>query len=141
MEVTQAFLADAVNVSADGKLNMLGVFQSILADGVPVLHTRMMLVFAVAFNRQDVIEKHVFQVILKTEDGRVVSKTNDESLALPWRPETDGLEYHVITTIHNLVFPVFGLYYFDIVIDGVSFQRAPFRLRAVAAPEQDGVLE
>ncbi len=34
MEVTLALLADSANVSADAKLNILGVFDTIFADRV-----------------------------------------------------------------------------------------------------------
>ena len=44
MYVAFALLADAANVTADGKLNILGVFDAVRADTLPAVHPRAHLV-------------------------------------------------------------------------------------------------
>ena len=44
MDVTLALLADAANVSQDGKLNILGIFNGLGAAAFPATHPSMHLV-------------------------------------------------------------------------------------------------
>jgi hypothetical protein len=44
VNVSLALLAEAANASADGKLNILGVFDTVLAEAFPAVHLRCVLV-------------------------------------------------------------------------------------------------
>ena len=44
MKVNLALLADGANVSREGKLNILGIFDTIHAGKFPVVHAQMRLV-------------------------------------------------------------------------------------------------
>jgi hypothetical protein len=46
MEVKLALLADAANVSREGKLNILGIFNTIHAGSFPAVHPKMYLVLS-----------------------------------------------------------------------------------------------
>jgi hypothetical protein len=46
MEVTVAVLADYANVSQDGKLNIMGIFQEINATSLPFVLPQMYLVMS-----------------------------------------------------------------------------------------------
>ena len=47
MKIPMALLADEANVSQEGKLNVLGVFDRIAAAGFPTVHPKMVFVFRV----------------------------------------------------------------------------------------------
>ena len=44
MRVPLAVLADYANVTTDGKLNIMGIFNRIFASALPVVHPQMRLV-------------------------------------------------------------------------------------------------
>ena len=68
MEVDLAVIADAANVSQEGKLNILGVFDTIWAREFPFRHATMVLVVRV---RADFTEGggHPLEVRLVDADG------------------------------------------------------------------------
>ena len=47
MKIPMAFLADEANISQEGKLNVLGIFDRIAAAEFPVVHPRMVFAFRV----------------------------------------------------------------------------------------------
>lgn len=48
MEVPLALLADSANISREGKLNVLGVFDNIAATSFPTTHAAMVLVIGIS---------------------------------------------------------------------------------------------
>src|SRR5688572_5991656 len=72
MEVTLALLADCANVTAEGKLNILGVFDSILADSFPTVHAQMNLIFRLEANPAEVGSRKELAIHLMSEDGQKV---------------------------------------------------------------------
>ncbi len=54
MHVSFALFADAANLSQEGKLNVLGVFDALQIGALPAVHPRATLVVRLKANREDV---------------------------------------------------------------------------------------
>jgi len=54
MHVTFALFADAANLSQEGKLNILGVFDAVQVTAIPSVHPRAHLVVRLKGNRADI---------------------------------------------------------------------------------------
>lgn len=72
MEVHVAVLADAANVAPPGKLNMLGVFDTIHASSFPALHPAMALVLRLKVSYEDANSSHRLSVKFQDEDGKQI---------------------------------------------------------------------
>jgi hypothetical protein len=116
MDVTLAVSCDAANVSREGKLNLLGIFNSIHAAEFPCTHPHLALVLRVEAR---IGEEGVYalEIQLVDEDGQQMFDINGQlSLqgAEPGRPMTA----QTIMDINNLQLPRPGTYAFEVFLDG-----------------------
>src|SRR5205807_2768216 len=74
MEVTLALLADAANVTPEGKLNILGTFDIIYASKFPHVHPSMVLVIRFTAKRAEFGRKRPIEINLMDEDGKMLGK-------------------------------------------------------------------
>ena len=116
MDVTLAVSCDAANVSREGKLNLLGIFNSIHAAEFPCTHPHLALVLRVEAR---IGEEGVYalEIQLVDEDGQQMFDINGQlSLqgAEPGRPMTA----QTIMDINSLQLPRPGTYAFEVFLDG-----------------------
>ncbi|MGH7557991.1 MAG: DUF6941 family protein [Gemmatimonadota bacterium] len=115
MEVNLAVCCDAANVSREGKLNLLGIFNSIHATQFPCTHPHLTLVLRVEA-RIGEEGSHPIEIKLADEDGQEIFKLTGQ-LALqgarPGRPMTA----QTVMDINNFQIPRPGTYSFEIFID------------------------
>lgn len=114
MDVSLAVCCDAANVSREGKLNLLGIFNSIHAAEFPCTHPHLALVLRVEAR---IGEEGVYplEIQLVDEDGQQLFDINGQlSLqgAEPGRPMTA----QTIMDINNLQLPRPGTYAFEIFL-------------------------
>lgn len=86
MKILTVFLADEANVSQEGKLNVLGIFDRIAGTAFPLVHPRMVLVFRLQTEYADVGRTFPVRVKLTDEDGDVLFEANGEINAPPVAP-------------------------------------------------------
>lgn len=67
-----ALLADEANVSQEGKLNVMGVFDRIAATAFPTIHPKMVFVFRVQAEYADSGQQYPVRARLMDEDGGVL---------------------------------------------------------------------
>lgn len=116
MEITLAVCCDAANVSREGKLNLLGIFNSIHAAEFPCTHPHLALVLRVEA-RLGEEGTYPLEIRLVDEDGQQLFHINGQlSLqgAEPGRPMTA----QTIMDINNLQLPRPGTYAFEVRLDG-----------------------
>lgn len=118
MELRIGVVADLVSTTSEGKVNLLGIFDSIAAAQVPAIHP---LFYLFASFTAGVVEgtEHQLQITLVDEDSREVIPPT-VSLPLPFAISGAGkpLIGQVIAQFPNVQFPDFGDYEFRLYIDG-----------------------
>jgi hypothetical protein len=132
MQVTM-FLADAANVSIDGKLNVLGIFTQILSQAFPARHPAMVFVAKIALDIGEKADERTLEILLLDEDshetgvkigGTIKFERNDEGLA----PEVN-----MIIPLHLVEFKEAGLYEFVLLINGDRKASTPLRVSQLVA--------
>ncbi|HJR54877.1 MAG TPA: hypothetical protein VJ982_14350 [Gemmatimonadota bacterium] len=116
MDITLAVCCDAANVSREGKLNLLGIFNSIHAAEFPCTHPHLALVLRVEA-RLGEEGTYPLEIRLVDEDGQQLFHINGQlSLqgAEPGRPMTA----QTIMDINNLQLPRPGTYAFEVHLAG-----------------------
>ena len=140
MDVALALLADAANLSADGKLNVLGAFDAVRARTFPATHARLVLVLQLEAHTADWDKPHPLAIRFINEDGKELFKM-EASITVPAgadpaRPARFTNQFQ----INGLRFDRPGDYAFDILLDGATAKRLPLRVDqlppAPAAPSK-----
>jgi hypothetical protein len=130
-----AFLADEANLSQEGKLNVLGVFDRLAASAFPVVHPRMVFAFRVHAEYGDGGGTFTVRVRLVDEDGGVHFQAEGEIVA----PEVPPGEFSVANQLFTLVGVQFahpGVYKFLVHLGDLPAHETPFVVAALPADPQ-----
>jgi len=126
MELTFALLADYANVSQEGKLNVLGLFNRIWVQKFPAQHPQMHLVLRFLARAGEYGKTRQVTIRLITEDGKEVFSL-PQNIAIG---EGGGrpLEINRILVMNNVVFSGPGEYSFRILVDDDEKGSVPVTL-------------
>ena len=117
MEVAYALLADSGNVTANGKLNLLGAFNVIYARRFPAYHPAMVLAFSFRAEYEDRSKVHKVELTLIDEDGQQLLRWDAEVEVGPLAPGQFA-QLPQIIGMNGLRIPKAGRYRFNIHIVG-----------------------
>lgn len=134
MEVTLALLADSANVSADAKLNILGVFDTIFAERFPAVHGQMQLILRLEANPAEAGSRKQLEIQLMTEDGRKVFSIATEmefQVKEPSKPRGEMMKSDQIIGLQNIRFEKPGDYQFTILVNGETKKAVPLKVREI----------
>jgi hypothetical protein len=125
MNIPMAFLADEANISQEGKLNVMGIFDRIVADDLPVSHPRMVFAFRVTADFGDGGRSFPVQVRLVDEDGTVMFDATGE-INPPLLPPGEFSTANQVFTLVGMQFPRAGQYRFEVRIGALEPHLTPF---------------
>lgn len=116
MHVAFALFADAANLSQEGKLNILGVFDAVQVGKTPAVHPRAHLVVRLKASREDA---GLHQLLFQWADphgDELWSSDGELEVGMP-PPAIDEMDMPVIVAV-DLPLPHAGPYEMRISIDG-----------------------
>jgi hypothetical protein len=116
MNIEVFVLCEAANDS-QGKLNLLGTFDTIIATNLPALHPQCAIVARVRFLKKEG-SKHTFNVTIKNPDDSVNNiPINNQVIDSPSNAEDDTVSLNLIINIVNLKFEKYGTHQISIDVD------------------------
>jgi uncharacterized protein DUF6941 len=133
MEVTLALLADAANVSREGKLNLLGIFDTIFAHAFPSTHPLMQLVLRFEAEPAEAGSNRAVEVQFVTPEGQVLFRLPATMVVQP-RGASDRIRMDQVVTLTNVQFEHPGRYRFHVVVDGEPAAVVPLYVEQIAQP-------
>ncbi len=125
MNVSLAVLADYASVSREGKLNIMGIFDSIMSAKVPAAHSQMQLVIAVEGATEDSGTEPPIEIEMTDPGGDSVLKVEGK-IIFGKAPTGSQVRANSNIQLNNLVFKDFGRYCFKISINGKVYREIPF---------------
>jgi hypothetical protein len=128
MKILMAFLADEANISQDGKLNVLGVFDRISAATFPVMHPRMVFAFRVFMDAGDSGRGFPVRVRLVDDGGESLFEANGE-IGAPVIGAGDFATANQLFGLVGLQFGREGVYRFVVNLGGLEHET-PFLVQA-----------
>lgn len=128
MDINLAVLADAANRAESGKLNLLGVFQTIHAPVVPCQHPYMSLVLNLVATAMERGTNATVRVQMIDEDGRSILTLPDQQVAIPSTQDVLTPNVNLIVYLANVTFEKHGAYRFDILVNGECLARIPLHV-------------
>jgi hypothetical protein len=114
-------LCEAANDSA-GKLNVLGVFDSIMASSQPVLHGAV--VVRMRFNKIEEGRK-ALKIAIVDVDGKEVFPTLSSNIQVQVPEGLSSGTVQIVLQIQQLKLPHFGEYQIDVAVDGTVVGTIP----------------
>lgn len=130
MKVTLALLADFANKAVDGKLNVLGVFDTIFAEKFPAVHPEMKLVIRFELHPAEMEEPKKVQIQLRDAQGTKIFELSGEMnvQAPPGEgPRGEMLHSDSILSMNGLPIQAPGNYEFVILVNGEVKAQVPFK--------------
>ncbi len=139
MRARIAVLADAANVSREGKLNILGLFEVIWAATLPVTWPLMHLVLSLEATSGEGV-RHKVGVRVIDEDGKIAGPVVDaegDFIA----PRVPGLppRVNLILGIAGAKFEKHGTYTFEILVDGHNVESISLHVLQPPQPPKPGL--
>jgi hypothetical protein len=125
MECTLALLADAANVSQEGKLNILGAFTNIYSKIEPIRHRLMVLVLVFEASPAEVNQTKHLEIKTMGEDGEAAWGMTGEFVVPPALEPGSRIFMQSILTITDVVFPKAGAYKIAVMANGQPLREIP----------------
>ncbi len=137
MDVDLALLADAATIDASGKLNILGIFDTISVAQLPAQHPHVSLVLRFSASMGEA-GAHQVDIRLTDPDGKEVVRMGGEVQVAPGPARTGGqIRVPQVVNIDRLLLSVAGRYTFDISVDGAHQVGVPLTVHA-GSPSMSG---
>jgi hypothetical protein len=133
MHIPMAVLADEANVSQEGKLNILGVFDRLAAPSFPTVHPKMVFVFRVQAEYADSGRSFPVRVRLVDEDGAVLFEAGGD-LVPPAVPPGELASANQIFALVGIGFPRPGSYRFVLTVGELPPHETPLILLQASWP-------
>lgn len=138
MNIQVAVLCDAATDSG-GKLNLLGAFDAIYAQQLPVSHPQCSIALRMTFT--DAEEgAHKLRLTFMDEDGKSIMPGIDVPVTVAIPAEAHFATSNIIVTIQQLKFDQPGLYSVDVSMDGRQEGSIPLLVK-VATPKAQGMVQ
>ena len=139
MNIQIACLCDAAT-DYQGKLNLLGTFDTIFTRKLPAVHPSCAIVLRIIFTRVEA-DKHRIRIDFVDEDGKAVIQPLDMPFEIRMPPGAITLSRNFIVNLQQIKFDRAGSYSVDVAIDGRHEISVPLAVRVVASPHGNGVGE
>jgi len=134
MEVALALLTDYANVTREGKLNLLGLFNRINAPTLPWTHPQMQLALSFEASPAEYDTTKNVQIKLLDADGNTKFAISSD-LKVPREKSGRSVSINTIIAINNLRLDTEGDYAFHILIGGDDKKSIPLRVDYVPKPQ------
>ncbi|HET6233069.1 MAG TPA: hypothetical protein VFE05_23530 [Longimicrobiaceae bacterium] len=135
MKIPMAFLADEANISQEGKLNVMGIFDRLAAAEFPVVHPRMVFTFRVQAESGDAGRTFPVQVRLLDDADNPLFEAAGEMVA-PIVPLGEFMTANQVFTLVGIQFPRPGSYRFVVSVGEMEPHETPFLVMGPTPDQQ-----
>jgi hypothetical protein len=136
MHISFAVFADAANLSQEGKLNILGVFDAVQVAGLPTIHPRTHFVVRLKANGDDTGQHKLSFRWLSPYDEELWSSTGEMTVAPSPNPVFE-VDLPIIAVV-DLPLNVTGQYTMQVTLDGKVTATARLLVNANQQPMVSG---
>lgn len=126
MDIQVATLCDSA-MDYNGKLCVLGTFDTICSRGLPVIHPQCSLALRICFRAGDEGRRH-FSIRFIDADGKPVINPFDADMEVKLPNDAYFVTRNIVINIQRLKFDEAGQYSIDVSADGHILTRVPLRV-------------
>lgn len=132
MKVELFAMCDAATDSA-GKLNILGVYDTIGSAKVPFVQNRCAIVLKIRFERIERGE-HKLKLTIVDQDGKPVVPALEGPININFPDSSPSATAQLILDLQNVRFEKFGEFAIDLAVDGRQESSIPLFVKTIQAP-------
>jgi len=129
MEIQVAALCDAA-VDYEGKLCVLGVFDTIIAASLPAVHPQCSVALRVLFRKEEE-GFHEVSVLFVDEDGHSIVPPMETSFDIQLPEDLFFSTRNLILNLQQLPFARHGAYSIDVSVDKRQMASIPLQVRII----------
>lgn len=133
MKLHMALIADCANITADGKLNVMGVFDRINAYHFPARQPSMTIVFILDLELGEYNQEREMAIKLLDPDGRQTISIS-KKIQTPEQSVASKPRLQIIIDLRDVPFQKPGPYNFVIMIDKDHKGEIPIFLNKIEPP-------
>jgi len=126
----EAFLLCDAATDQQGKLNVLGAFDTIYAKQLPAIHPACAIALRIRFEISEE-GSHPVKILVIDEDAKPAGPKLEGSINIKVREGMDSIVSNLILNIQGLKFEKYGQYRIDLTIDNQTITDLPFTVREV----------
>jgi hypothetical protein len=138
MRLSFALFADAANLSQEGKLNILGVFDAVQVAGLPTVHPRAHLVVRLKGGPSDVGSHVITLRWLNPSGAELWSSDGQLDIGAP-PPGVTDMDFPLIAAL-DLPLDSTGTYSMQVALDGVMHGDVKLHVRAEMTQQVGGMV-
>jgi hypothetical protein len=113
----EAFLLCDAATDQQGKLNILGAFDSIASDKIPIIHHACAIAARIRFEKAEE-GSHPVRITIIDEDGKIIGPRLDTNANVQIPAGMTSIASDLILNIQRIPLPIYGSYRIDLAIDG-----------------------
>jgi hypothetical protein len=134
MKLNLFLAADYANITREGKLNVMGIFNDIYAQSFPARHSSMHLVVKLGAELGEYGQKRDFTIKLLDADANQIFDLSGQ-FQIPTGTQGRKPEVNLILELKDLVFPKEGIYQFVLLVDKDHKGELSLYVNKVEAPK------
>ena len=136
MDVQVATLCDSA-ADYNGKLCVLGAFDTIFAKSFPVVHPQCAIALRICFRPDDAVKMR-FRISIIDADGKDVIPAIEPTVEIKVPADTVFMTRNLVMNLQRLQFSQAGQFSVDVSCDGKIVARIPLRVLQVEEKSGDG---
>ncbi len=134
MDIQVATLCDSAS-DYNGKLCVLGTFDTICSRALPVVHPHCSLALRICFMPGDE-GHHRFSIRFIDDDGKAVMPPFEPSIDVRLPNDAYFVTRNVVLNLQRLKFDRIGQFSIDVSVDGEMLTRVPLRVMLIEQQKQ-----
>lgn len=127
---TEVFLLCDAATDQQGKLNVLGAFDSIFAKEVPVRHSSCSIVSRIRFKKTEEGD-HSVKISIIDADGNPIGPKPEGKITVQVKDHADSAVVNLILNLQGMEFKQYGRYQIDLVLDDNVIASLPLLVNRV----------
>ncbi|HSJ14200.1 MAG TPA: hypothetical protein VK939_07285 [Longimicrobiales bacterium] len=131
MRLTTAALCESAHERPDGRIDLIGVFHELNAPGFPAVQEHMTAVFVVEWDAAETGPQPLRADLLAPNGRKVLTIEGHTEVSA--QPGGGPPQTRLIMPLEKVVFPVTGLYQFELLAGTGVVRACPLRLLQVPA--------
>jgi hypothetical protein len=137
MKLNLFLAADYANITREGKLNVMGIFNDIYSPAFPARHAAMHLVATLGAELGEPGQTRNFTVKLLDEDGNQIFDLSGQ-IQIPKSEHGRKPQVNLILGLKDIVFPKPGIYQFVLLVEKDHKGDLSLYLNKIEMPEPAG---
>jgi hypothetical protein len=133
MTIQVAVLCDAAT-EYNGKLNLLGTFDTIYTPELPAHHPQCSVALRIGFDRMEE-GPHQLEIHFVDEDGQPIMRATEVPMEVSFPADATFISRNFVVNIQQLKFEKTGLYSVNLVLDDRQLCSIPLAVKTMEQKE------